>query len=241
MKTLFITLISLTISLLLAASASLRAQAIKGSGHIIRKEIAVSSFEKLHNHSSADVYLVAEGSGIVIEADDNIIPYIEVANEKGKLTIRNLKNSWFNSKNGIKVTVPIKTLNEIANNGSGNLLAETTINSSDLVIENSGSGNARLPIQAQNLHMTQTGSGNVSLSGKAESITITLRGSGNLNATACSSKTAHVKVSGSGNADIQCTDSLTATVTGSGNITYKGSPNVVKSVSGSGNVQSKGK
>jgi len=229
-------------SLIVLCVLSVQAQAIKGSGNVVKKEISVGGFTKLRNQSSANLYLVDgnKTSVTIIEADDNIIPLIEISNRDGVLTVKNKNNSWFNTKNNINVYVPVRTLDELQNNGSGNLTAEMTLETPALEFENNGSGNATLPLQTQSLRLTQNGSGNVSLSGSAQAFTLTLRGSGNLNAAAFGAETAQVKLSGSGNANIRCAKALTATISGSGNLTYAGNPDLVKNVSGSGEVRRKG-
>lgn len=235
-------LIAFALSCCLFATDQLFAQALKGSGRVIRKEIAVNDFHKLHNLSSANIYLIDESktSAAVIEADDNIVPLIEIASRDGVLTIKNKNQAWFNTKNNINVYVPISTLSELENNGSGNITAEKTIETPALVFENSGSGNVTLPLKTRNLQLAQNGSGNVTLSGQTQSFTFTLRGSGNLSATRLATGTAQVKLSGSGNASIKCANALTVQLTGSGNVTYEGNPDLVKNVSGSGEVQRKG-
>ncbi len=215
---------------------------IMGSGRVIRKEISIAGFHKLRNLSSANLYLTDAGKTplVIIEADDNIVPLIEITSQDGVLTVKNKGNGWFNSKNNINVYVPVKMLSELENNGSGNITAEKTIETPALVFGNNGSGNVVLPLKTKELQLEQNGSGNVSLSGQTQSFTLTLRGSGNLNAAGFATETAQVKLNGSGNASIQCANALTVQLTGSGNVTYQGNPNLVKNVSGSGEVQRKG-
>lgn len=221
---------------------SVHAQAVKGSGKMVKKEISIGDFTKLRNQSSANLYLVdaSKTSVATIEADDNIIPLIEIANRGGELIIQNKDNTWFNTKNNIDIYLPVRKLTELQNSGSGNLIGQTTIESPSFLFTESGSGNATLSLKTQNLQLSQTGSGNATLSGQTETLTLTVRGSGNLNAARFATKTAQVKLSGSGNARIQCADVLTVQLTGSGTVTYEGSPQLTKSISGSGEVRQTG-
>ena len=234
---------SLLFLLCVLSAVPVRAQSkITGSGRVVRKEISIAGFHKLRNLSSANLYLTDVGTTpvAIIEADDNIVPLIEITSQDGVLTVKDRNKAWFNTKNNINVYVPVETLSELENNGSGNITAEKTIETPALVFGNNGSGNVTFPLKTKELQLEQNGSGNVSLSGQTQSFTLTSRGSGNLNAAGFATETAQVKLSGSGNASIQCANALTVQLTGSGNVTYTGNPNLVKNVSGSGEVQRKG-
>ncbi len=226
----------------LSAVPVLAQSKIMGSGRVIRKEIYMGDFHKLRNLSSANLYLTDADKMplVIIEADDNIVPLIEITSRDGVLTVKDKNKAWFNTKNNINVYVPVKMLSELENNGSGNITAEKTIETPALVFGNNGSGNVVLPLKTKELRLEQNGSGNVSLSGQTQSFTLTLQGSGNLNAAGFATEAAQVKLIGSGNASIQCANALTVQLTGSGNVTYKGNPDLVKNVSGSGEVQRKG-
>jgi hypothetical protein len=227
--------------LLIFCAASVQAQMsrVQGSGKVVRKDIPVGGFTKLRNQSSANLYLVDAGKTSVatIEADDNIIPLIEIITEGDVLIVKNKDKVSFNTKNNINVYLPVKTLTELQNNGSGNLRTEKTLEAPAFKFTDNGSGNSTVSLKTKDLQLSGNGSGNVTLSGQAESFTLTLRGSGNLNAGKFSVETAQVKLSGSGNVQIKCTNALNVQLTGSGNVTYAGSPSLTKSITGSGEVR----
>ena len=231
---------NLVLTLLLGSVclSSARAQSVRGSGQVTRKEVPVEAFTKIRNSSSANLYLT-DGGGptLTIEADDNIIPLIEITSQNGELTIRNSDKSGFNTMNNIDVYLPLGALAELRNSGSGNISANKPIVSPALRLVHSGSGNITLALQTPTLVMTYSGSGNVTLTGQAQSFTLTLSGSGNVSTPQLLTETAQVNLSGTGNARVNCATALTVQLSGTGNVLYAGSPRLVSSVTGTGKVR----
>jgi hypothetical protein len=111
------------------------------------------------------------------------------------------------------------------------------INSTDMRINMSGSGDLTGKITATSVECSLSGSGDLSISGRAENAKVKLVGSGDLSARELQTVNTYVEVVGSGDASVNATGSLKAKLSGSGDINYRGNPkSVSKSKSGSGDI-----
>jgi len=189
---------------------------LKGSGRPASEARKVGDFDKIRDDGAANLkILVGLPTGVKVEGDDNIVPFVKTSVENGELIIKTKKN--FRSKVKLLVTITTPTLNTLQLDGAGNI----SVNNA----------------KADNFTIGLDGAGNVTADGTVNSLTATIDGAGNLKLGSLKSRTATATVDGAGNIDVWATDNLTATVDGVGNIRYKGSPQVQKSVEGVGRIE----
>ena len=87
-------------------------------------------------------FLMEIPTAIVVEADENLLPYIETTVENGKLLIKPKKNVNLKSKSKMNVYVSMTKINSLQLSGSGNINgsgAFTNDDKTDMAV--SGSGN----------------------------------------------------------------------------------------------------
>ncbi len=212
---------------------------VKGSGNITKEERSINPFKELSVRGSMDVYITQGPSkAAVIEADDNIIPLIELEQEGDKLIVRLKRNTSINSSRGMKVYLTTPELEELHLAGSGNAVLENKFtNNTEMKLSLSGSGNLRGTINSPNIDANIAGSGDISVDGETQKLDIDIAGSGNFKGSSLMSESADVTIAGSGNANIHASVKLDAKIAGSGNVSYKGSPQVNSKVAGSGSVR----
>jgi len=213
---------------------------VSGNGNVTTSEKTVSSFTEVEQKGSFDVY-VSTGSTytVKIEAEDNLIPYIETNVNNGKLEINSKKGFWLQPTKSLKVYITAPTFSAIRSYGSGNITSENTIyDSSKIELSVSGSADIKATVDAPEVHSDVTGSGNADLNGQTRKFDGNVRGSGNINAFNLKAEEAKVEISGSGNANLFASVKLDVTVNGSGDVSYKGSaPQVVSNMHGSGTLK----
>lgn len=206
------------------------------------------SFKSINLSISAKVYLTQENTtSVKIKAYDRDLNEIITEVEGSTLKIKRKSNkSWgWNTRSLKKVEVYISTPNieNLKISGSGNIIAQTPINSGSVAYTISGSGNIIIDkLNAENVNCSISGSGDVRLKGECEDeVNIRISGSGDMEASHFIAKKADIRISGSGDCEVYASDKITARVAGSGDIYYRGKPEYVDSKSaGSGSIKSVG-
>lgn len=216
-------------------------ETIKGNGQIKKETREVSNYTSLTSQGSMDVQITyGNSNSVVVEGDENLLPYIETSVENSKLTIKSKKNVNLKSTSKIIVRVSMTKINSLQLSGSGNINgsgAFTSDGKTDIGV--SGSGNLKLDFDSfKDLDLSVSGSGNIDLkSSETNSINAKVSGSGNIDCSSISSKDVEAKLSGSGNIKVYANNSIDAKISGSGNVYYKGNAqNISQKVNGSGKV-----
>ncbi|MEO8568469.1 MAG: head GIN domain-containing protein [Ginsengibacter sp.] len=218
-----------------------RWETIKGNGQMKKETREAGNYTALASQGSMDVTIAyGNSNSIVVEADENLLPYIETSVENGKLTIKSKKGVNLKSSSKMLVHVSMTKINSLQQSGSGNIDgsgAFTSDGKTDIGV--SGSGNLKLDFDSfKDLDLSVSGSGNVDLkSGNTNNLSVKVSGSGNIDCSTVSSKDVDAKISGSGNIKVYASNSIDAKISGSGNVFYKGgAQNISSKVAGSGKV-----
>ncbi len=228
-----------TFSIILIAliSQSCSFNTTRGNGNISENEVAISDYNEIHFSGGASLIYEQKKDAtpyLRIEVDENIFPLLLIESKEGVLSIKNKENIKPTKYN---IYTNSASLSQISASGSLKTHLKGILETDDLKIQLSGSGN----IVADNLicHSINTGvsgSGDIKLSGKASEINSHISGSGKIDAMDMPADTVICSVSGSGNFSVHAEKYLKISVSGSGDVKYKGNPEIDKSISGSGKV-----
>lgn len=179
------------------------APTVKGSGNAIEESRDINYVSKVEINGNFKVDIVCgETNSLKIEAEDNILPFIETKVEDEKITIKT-KEKITNLRE-IRITLTIHTLEELESEGKSTISVKS-INSDELDIE-------------------MDGEGEIVLEGKADDLDISIDGDGKLFAKDLQSKNAYVTLYGEGKAEVYARKALKAKVKGEGVIDYWGDP-----------------
>jgi hypothetical protein len=214
---------------------------VKGDGNLKKEIRTVSNFTSLASNGAIDVQIAyGNSNSISIEADENLLPYIETTVKDGKLAILPKKNVNLKSRSRMVVYVSMTTINSLQQSGSGNIRGEGEFSSdSKMDIKVSGSGNIKLDFGSfKDIDLFVSGSGNIDLKGNpTNDISAKISGSGNIDCSKVSCDNVVVTISGSGNVRVNAEKNITAEISGSGNVFYKGAAtNISSKIAGSGKV-----
>jgi hypothetical protein len=233
-----------TLSLILIFTASSYAQwgkRIKGNGNVVTIERNTGDYDGVSVAGWFDVELVKGKEGnITLKGEENLLEYIITEVENDKLVVKvekgvNLKSS--NWRNGISITIPVEEISELSMSGSGDISSSVVLDSDNLDIRMSGSGDCALEVQAKNLEVRLSGSGDLKFAGNTTNFDVTVSGSGDISAYELEADNVEATVSGSADIKVTANNAIEARVSGSGDITYKGNPSRVRTKSsGSGDV-----
>ena len=216
-------------------------ETIKGNGNSKKESREVKNFTGISVSGSMNVELdYGKGNALTVEADDNLLPYIETVVKDGMLVIKSKDNVNLKSKSKIVVHASATMLTELKVSGSGDINGKGDFyNDGTTAVSLSGSGNINMGVKSfSETKISISGSGNVKLSGEStESVEASISGSGDIDCSEFSCDNVEARVSGSGNIKVFANKSIDAKVSGSGNIYYKGAAtNINMKSAGSGKV-----
>lgn len=205
----------------------------------------VKDFTGVSLSIAANIYLTQANSyKVELVADADLLEKIETVVDGNTLKIKrrnNLDWSWSNKKVLVYITMP--QVEKLSISGSGDIVAQTPINSNRLDMGISGSGDIKIEdLSVKAIDVSISGSGDILLAGKniSESATYSVSGSGDIRAEGLQCKKVEVHVSGSGDVRVWAVDELNSKVSGSGDVYYKGRPLINSKSSGSGGFHSLG-
>ncbi|WP_405604634.1 head GIN domain-containing protein [Polaribacter sp. Asnod1-A03] len=214
---------------------------IKGNGNTKIITRSTSNYDAIAIGGSFDVVLIKGNEGeITIEAEENILPYIETEVSRNTLKVKFKDNTNINTTKRMTVTIPYKSLESVSLGGSGSISCKSLIKSNDFKVSIGGSGNIDLKLDSGSIKASIGGSGSIYLEGNTNEFDCSIAGSGNINAYNLETDELNANVAGSGNIKTTVSSKIDAKVVGSGSIYYKGKPSNIKSKSvGSGDVVDK--
>ena len=212
---------------------------ISGNGNVISEKRAISDVHSVKTSGSIDVEISSGDSySLVVEDDENLIPYLVTEVDNGVLSIH-YKNGYSITDDDARVMVTIPSLNMINTSGSADIEGHGIIKSENhLEITTSGSGDIELEIDAPSVNVVGSGSGDISLSGRTKDFDCKMSGSGDVKCSELKSENANISLSGSSDAHVFASVILKVNVTGSGDVYYSGNPASLEiHITGSGTVK----
>lgn len=238
-----IVLCSLWIMLMLAACGlPVRYTEVRGSGSVVTQERPISTFNAI-DLSGIGTVMIEQGTEETLEitAEDNLIDYL-VSDVKGRQLYLGMEEFInLQPSQDIIFYVMVKDINTIKTSGMGKVIVKNGLESDNLQLEISGSGNMDLAdLSVRTLAISISGMGDVTVSGNAMQQNIEISGTGNYHAADLFSRSAQVQISGSGNARVWAADDLDLVLSGMGNLEYFGDPILTTEISGMGDVTSLG-
>jgi len=233
-----------TLSLLLLFINSSCAQwgkKIRGNGNYTTINRTTQDYNAITVGGWFNVQIVDGNEGrITLEGEENLLEHIKTEVKNGKLIVKikngiNLKpSSWHK---GIKVTIPVESINSISLSGSGDIVSKKIIKADSFATSLSGSGDINLTINTISNKATVTGSGSINLNGTTTNFNATVTGSGDMKAYELEANNVNAFVTGSGDVKVTVKNNFKAKVTGSGDIRYHGNPKKIDTkTTGSGDI-----
>jgi hypothetical protein len=213
-------------------------QRIRGNGNVRTETRSPGNFKSVASHGSFDVFVSSGEQAVKVEAEENLLPYIETYVEGYTLHVETKDDYWLSPGRKVKIFVSSPDYESIRSYGSGDITGESRItNTSKLELGVNGSANIKMDISAPEINTETNGSGDIFLRGETKSFEGEIHGSGNIKALDLKSGDATIKIYGSGNADLSVDGKLDVHVAGSGDVNYRGNAQVSSSIAGSGRVK----
>lgn len=233
---------TLTLAVLALCACNVGIKAVKGSGDVVQEERQVSEIQGVTLTTIGDTIIsLGEAETLTIEAEDNLLPYLETEVRGGILTISNQSNINLQPTRPVRYYLTVTSLEALSVTSVGNMDAPA-LQADSFTANVSSSGTIHLAdLEADSLRVEISSDGNVIIdAGQVTSQDITISSSGEYQAGNVQSQSASVEINSSGDATVWVTESLNADLSSSGNVSYYGRPEITESSSSSGQVISLG-
>lgn len=191
----------------------------RGSGNIVTEKREVSGFKSVDVGGVFQVEIVAQKEfGVEVEADDNLIEFIQTNVDGDTLRIESDKR--LKSGSPIKIRISAPNIDGLQVSGAAKVTA-ANLNSQSLKIESSGGSK-------------------VTVAGQSTKLWIEASGGARVNAGELIAIDGHIEGSGGSNVDVNVTGDLNSDVSGGARVIYNGTPaNIVTNKSGGARVSQK--
>ena len=209
-----------------------------GNGNVVTEERTVSAdFTEVRGSSGLDVYLSqGDENKIVVEADENLLQYIETDVENGKLIVTTSHN--IGQSESKKVYVTYKQLNSIEASSGADVMGNSVIKSENLSLKSSSGAELKVEVFSKDLTAKTSSGSDMEISGKASSLNADASSGSELDAKELLVINCNAEASSGAGITVNVKEKLETHVGSGGNIDYYGNPisvNSNKSHSGSVN------
>lgn len=214
------------------------AKTVRGSGEIVEEIRAVSRVTGVNLATIGHLTIeLGDTESLRIEAEDNLMEYIETEVRSGKLFIESQENVRLDSTKPVNYYLTVTGLDTIAISSVGNIQAPG-MEADRFSISISSTGNLDIDmLNADTLEVDISSTGNANIAGgQVRTQDIRINSTGNYTAPDMMSDDAEVRINSTGSATIWVLNHLKANLNSSGNLRYRGDPTVDASTTSTGNV-----
>jgi hypothetical protein len=232
-------LLSLTLILILASFvlstctpcsfAGLGNRRVEGSGIVARSSLSLDDFRAVELQFHGDLVVrMGDEARLIIEAEDNLLHYLEAQVLDETLIIRKMpSNVTLDTTAPIRYYLTVTGLESLTTTSSGSIQA-SALEADRLSITTKSSGSVYVDqVHAAHLEVTVQAAGDGHIAGGAvEEQSVTLTSSGIYGSRELASSRAKVRLSSSGDAILSVRDRLDVDLSSNGNLYYLGNPSV---------------
>ena len=207
---------------------------VDGNGNVITEDRPVtSSFEKVKGSAGIDVYLT-EGSEekIVVEADENLMEYIETEIHNGKLTIGTTNGKSIGRSKAKKVFVTYTNLVSIASSSGADVVANNPVKNETITLDASSGSNLEVEVFAKEVFVESSSGADIKVTGKASKLVADASSGSDINAKDLKVLTCNAEASSGADITVNVKESLKASASSGGDVNYYGDPSVATARSG---------
>jgi hypothetical protein len=209
---------------------------VEGNGKFIKVDRALKDdFTSIEISGNFNMVLTQDSlPKLSIEADENLMDYIETKVKNHKLIIKNKKR--ITSAKDITIFLTINQLKQMELSGAVVLRSSGKINLDEISLELSGASNVNMDLNCSTLNAHCNGSSTLKLIGAAVSAEIETSGACDIDNSQMVIESMKMEVSGAGKIIVNVLTKLDVKVSGAAVVEYMGTPEVHKEVSGAGSV-----
>lgn len=211
-----------------------------GSGNIITEKRNTGSFTGISASGGFDVEIrIGAVTSVSIEADDNIMKYVETKISEGVLEI-GLKGLHSTSNIHLKAFITVPELNIVDASGGAEITAKDILKSnSKISFDGSGGGQIHAAVDAPEIDAEAGGGASITLNGRTKNYTASVSSGSNLDSKDLLSEHTKAEASSGASLSVHASKKLVADASSGAHIDYYGGAAVEKSTSSGGSVDKK--
>ena len=213
---------------------------ISGSGNIITQTRSTGDFKRISTSSGFNVELkTGPVTEVVIEADDNVMKYLETSVSGDDLVI-GLKGNVSLSNVHLKAYITAPQIDGIkASSGAHVTVTDILKNAGKLSFDASSAGGITANLDAPEVDADASSGATIKLTGKTRSFEATASSGSNIKAGELLSENTKANSSSGSTCTVHASVSLDANASSGASVHYYGAANVQKTVSSGGSVDKK--
>jgi hypothetical protein len=208
-----------------------------GSGNIVTDKRSVGDFNGISVSEDIEVEVkIGAATEVTVEADDNIIKYIETRVSGGKLRI-GIEDQHNLSDVHMKVYITTPDLSSIRASSSAEVkVLDVLTGKGRLSFHASSSGDIQADIDAPDVEADASSGGSISLRGKTRNYDAQASSGASIRTHDLLSENTKVQVSSGASAKVHASVNLNASASSGATITYHGAGSATKSESSGGSI-----
>lgn len=232
-------ILSFLFSILLSSCHFIGGKRIRGNGKITTQSRPATGFTGVDVSGGIDVYVKQDSvASVKIEADENLLEYVQVTVDDGTLEIREERGFNLRSTNGIKVYVSGPLFKHFEASGACDIYSENKISSnSEIGLNATGASSIKMELNAPVVNADLSGASRINLRGETKNFKADGSGASDIKCFDLLTEEAHVEVSGASDAEVFASVKLDLHASGASSIRYKGNATVNQESSGAGTVK----
>jgi carbon monoxide dehydrogenase subunit G len=236
-----IALFSLVILVFASSCREIAGRRVRGSGHITTENRSASGFNSIDVSGAIDVFLKQDSAtSVKVEADDNILEYIEVHTSGSTLEIYTDGNIRLKPSNKIKVYITNPEYKDMQVSGASSIRTENEISSAgEFTIDLSGASEGKLELNAPKVSVNVTGASKANLRGKTKDFEGGASGASEIRGFDLLTENAEVDANGASHIEVFASVKIAGQASGASSVNYKGNAQVSVDKSGASSVNKK--
>lgn len=210
-----------------------------GEGPVRTETRTVTNFSGIDLQMNGNIYYQnAPTWKVDVSAKASIHDILETNVNNGRLIVRYRNGKTYDNDESIRINVSGPGVNSFTLNTSGNIICLNAIQTDNLYLRSTGSGDIVLQhVEATVIDAESKQSGRITATGGfTVSEKLKTDGSGKIDLSALTSKNVSARIIGSGDIKVKVSDRLDATIDGSGSVFFNGSPLITTRINGTGRL-----
>jgi hypothetical protein len=197
------------------------------------QDLKTAEFSSVHVAAGIHATVeVARDTSVRIDADDEVMPFVDVRVEGSELHVGFKRHSSFQGEHTVKATIRTPQLKSVSGSGGSDVRA-TFSRGNDAEVEASGGSHMRvLGVDAARLHLSGSGGSVLEVSGSADSLDLQLSGGSQLHGRDLSVKDASVQASGGSQGQLRADGRIRGSLSGGSELHVRGRASSRVSTSG---------
>ena len=213
---------------------------MRGSGHVSSDTRSASGFHSIDVSGAIDVYVRQDSlTSVKVEADDNLLEYIEVYTDNSTLIIKTQNGVRLRPNNKIKVYVSNPLYTEFEVSGASSIQSENEITSGEsLRVGLTGASVAKLEFNSPRISVDLSGASDLTIRGKTKDFDAGASGASEIKCFDLLTENTNAEASGASSIEVYASVKIIPHASGASSISYKGNATIQdKSESGAGSVK----